>query len=298
MDITSAAKDYGSLALTEDRRPGQPTWRGRRAPGPEPTLHFLHGNGFCGGVYWPFLRGFLPRHGLFCSDIEGHGASEAPAAFSGVAAVLERARAVIAAQGLDRGPLVGIGHSFGGALTLRLAAEHPGLFRAVVLLDPIVMPGPMWAAVRLGSFVGRHPMAAGARRRRERWPSRAEALARLQGRGIYAGWTAEAMQAFVDHALRPSGQGEEVELACPREIEAQIFEQPVWPWRAFRRLQCPALFVSGQSSYGFFPWARRVTQRLAPRIEFLTLPGGHCFMQEDPAGTHAVVADFLRRQGL
>jgi len=88
-----------------------------------------------------------------------------------------------------------------------------------------------------------------------------------------------------------------VELACPREIEAQIFEQPAWPWRAFRRLQCPTLFVSGQSSYGFFPWARRVTQRLAPRVEFLTLPGGHCFMQEDPAGTHAAVADFLRRQG-
>jgi pimeloyl-ACP methyl ester carboxylesterase len=299
MDITSTAKDYGALAPTEDRRPGQPAWRGRRTTGEGPTLHFLHGNGFCGGVYWPFLRAFLPRYGLFCSDIEGHGESEAPTHFSGVAAVLERARAVIAAQGLDRGaPLVGIGHSFGGALTLRLAAEHPGLFRAVVLLDPIVMPGPMWAAVRLGSFVGRHPMAAAARRRRERWPSRAEALARLQGRGIYAGWTAEAMQSFVDHALRPSGHGEEVELACPRGLEAEIFEQPVWPWRAFRRLQCPTLFVSGQSSYGFFPWARRVAQRMAPQVEFLTLPGGHCFMQEDPAATHAVVADFLRRQGL
>ncbi len=298
MNMTSAAKNYGDLDLTEDRRPGQPTWRGRRTPDGEPTLHFLHGNGFCGGVYWPFLQPFLPRYGLFCSDIEGHGASEAAPRFSGVAAVLERARAVIAAQGLDQGPLIGVGHSFGGALTLRLAAEHPGLFRAVVLLDPIVMPGPMWAAVRLGSYVGRHPMAAGARRRRERWASRGEALARLQGRGIYAGWTAEAMQCFVDHALRDTGNGEEVTLACPRELEAEIFEQPVWPWRAFRRLQCPTLFISGQSSYGFFPWATRVARRMAPQVEFLTLPGGHCFMQEDPAATQAVVADFLRRQGL
>ncbi|WP_162932582.1 alpha/beta fold hydrolase [Solimonas sp. K1W22B-7] len=289
---------YLGLTPTEDLRPGQPAWRGRRRSGSGPTLHFLHGNGFCGGVYWPFLRRFLPQYGLFCSDIEGHGASEAPPRFSGVPAVLERARAVIAAQGLDQAPLIGIGHSFGGALTLRLAAEYPGLFRAVVLLDPIVMPAPMWAAVHLGGMVGRHPMAKAARRRRNTWDSREAAFARLKGRGIYAGWTDEALQSFVDHALSDTGKGSEVQLACPRELEAEIFEQPVWPWGAFRRLQCPALFVSGTGSYGFFPWARRVAQRVSPRTEFLELPGGHCFMQEDPANCHAAVADFLRRQGL
>lgn len=289
---------YRALQPTQHVQPGQPTWRGRRADGPGAMLHFLHGNGFCGGVYWPFLQRFLPQYGLYCSDIEGHGASDAPERFSGVATVLQRARAVIAAQALDQGPLIGIGHSFGAALTLRLAAEHPQLFRAVVLLDPIVMPPVMFAGVRLASLLDRHPMAKAARRRRERWASRAEALERLNGRGIYAGWTAEAMQSFVDHALVDTGQGEEVRLACPRELEATIFEHPAWPWPAFRRLQCPALFVAGASSYGFFPWAQRLARRANPRIEFQTLPGGHCFMLENPGQTHDVVADFLRRQGL
>lgn len=294
----TGAAGYRVLAPTEHTRTGQPAWRGRRADAAGPMLHFLHGNGFCGGVYWPFLERFLPQYGLYCSDIEGHGASEAPARFSGVPALLERARAVIAAQALDQGPLVGIGHSFGGALTLRLAADHPQLFRAIVLLDPIVMPPPMWLGVRLASVLNRHPMAKAARRRRECWASRAEAFSRLNGRGIYAGWTEEAMQCFVEHALVETGQGEEVRLACPRELEATIFEHPVWPWPAFRRLQCPTLFVSGAGSYGFFPWAQRLARRADPRIEFQTLPGGHCFMLEHPTQTHDAVVDFLRRQGL
>jgi pimeloyl-ACP methyl ester carboxylesterase len=55
-----------------------PTLRGRRVDNGRPLIHFLHGNGFCGGVYWPFLRGLLPDYALFCHDLEGHGASLAP----------------------------------------------------------------------------------------------------------------------------------------------------------------------------------------------------------------------------
>lgn len=298
MDMNcSAIENYGVLTTASESRSPAPVWRGHRASGAGPTLHFLHGNGFCGGVYWPFLRRFLPRHGLFCNDIEGHGDSDAPGHYSGAEAVLARARQVIGEQGLDQQPLIGIGHSYGAALTLRLAADHPGLFKAVVLLDPIVMPPPVWLGIRLSAALGRNPMAQGARRRRQVWPSRAAAFKHLNGRGTYAGWTIDAMQCFVEHALTPTGNGDEVRLSCPRELEAEIFERPVWPWRAFRQLPCPALFVYGESSYGFFPWAHRLAKAANPRIVFRRLPGGHCFMQQDPQRAHEVVAEFLARQG-
>ena len=87
-----------------------PIWRAHRADAPagQPTIHFLHGNGFCGGVYWPLLRQFLPDYGLFCNDIEGHGDSDAPERFSGVEAVLQRARGIIAAQRLEGASLIGL----------------------------------------------------------------------------------------------------------------------------------------------------------------------------------------------
>src|SRR3546814_3720045 len=68
-----------------------------------------------------------------------------------------------------------MGHSYGAALTVRAAAENPHLFRALVLLDPILLPTSLWLGTRLLARLGRNPMSRAARRRRDRWPSREEA---------------------------------------------------------------------------------------------------------------------------
>lgn len=268
-----------------------PALRGRRIAGQGPTLHFLSGNGFCGGVYWPLLRQFLPDYGLFTHDIEGQGDSDNPARFSGVRALLRRIPQVMADQGLTGQPLIGIGHSFGGALTLRVAAENPGLFRALVLLDPILFPPLFFAGIRMAALVGRHPMANGARRRRDRWATRDEVIERLRGRGTYKRWTEEAMACFADYATHDEG-GQRV-LSCPREIEAAVFEHPVYPWPAFRRIKVPVLFLRGEHSFSFFPAAERLAQRACPQLTLRRLPGSHCFMQQDPRASHAVIAEFL-----
>lgn len=269
---------------------GGPTLRGRRADAGADTLHFLSGNGFCGGVYWPFLREFLPSHGLFLHDIEGHGASDAPARFSGVGALCRRIPQVIEEQRLPR-PLIGMGHSFGAALTLKLAADNPGLFKAVVLLDPIVFPTPVWLGMKALSRLGLHPMTRAARRRRRAWPSREAALDHLRGRGIYKGWTEEALACFADHAMEARG-GQWV-LRCPPELEAEIYEHPVYPWPSFRKARVPILFLHGAGSYDFFPLASRLAHAANPQVHVRTTPGHHCFMLEHPGQTHAAVAKFL-----
>lgn len=290
---------YGDLPRWESRSAGQPTLRGRRADGPRGTLHFLSGNGFCGGVYWPFLKRFRPGYGLFVHDIEGHGDSDAPAHFSGIGAVARRVPAVLQeqnARGPLGGPLIGMGHSFGAALTLKVAADNPGLFQAIVLLDPIVFPGPVWLGARLMAALGLHPMVKGALRRRREWPSRQDVLDRLRGRGIYEGWTEEALECFVDYATREQG-GKRV-LSCPPELEAEIYERPVYPWPSFGKVAVPILFLYGASSYPFFPAAERLARRRNPGVRGATSPGRHCFMLEDPAAAHGVVAGFLAQHGL
>jgi pimeloyl-ACP methyl ester carboxylesterase len=284
-------ESYSDLRPWESKAGVGPTIRGRRTEGGEPLIHFLHGNGFCGGVYWPMLRHFLPRYGLITHDIEGHGDSDNPPTFSGVEAVIKRIPQVMADQGLPGQPLIGMGHSFGGALTLRVAADNPGLFKALVLLDPIVMPGPFFVGVRIASMLGRHPLADASRRRRQSWASRAEVADRLRGRGTYKGWTPEALHSFVEYATHDEG-GKRV-LSCPRELEAQIFERPVWPWPAFEKAQLPVLFLRGDQSFSFFPRAEKLAQRANPRLVVKTLPGGHCFMQENPEAAYNVVAEFL-----
>lgn len=275
-----------------------PSLRGRRAESGGPLLHFLHGNGFCGGVYWPFLSRFLPDYALFCHDFEGHGHSDAPQRFSGPRALIQRIPQVMAEQGLTpERPLIGIGHSYGAALTLRVAAENPGLFRALVMLDPIAMPTSAWLGVKLAAALRRNPIAQAARRRRDRWASRAEVLERLSGRGIYAGWTELALHCFVEHATRDDEDGTRV-LCCPKSLEAEIFDQPIYPWRAFPTVQVPILYLYGTGSYSFIPWAARLAQRANPRVSVQTLDGGHCYMQQDPVAAADAVRAFLKLQGL
>lgn len=281
---------FDALTPWQTRTPG-PVLRGRRLDANGTVLHFLSGNGFCGGVYWPMLRRFLPDYDLFLHDIEGQGASAAPARFSGVNAVLDRLYAVMQEQGLVGRPLIGMGHSFGSQLTVLLAARHPGLFKALVLTDPILFPPLIWLGVRSASALGRHPLGAGTRRRRDAWPARNEVLAHLRGRGIYKGWTEEALECFVDHATREQG-GQRV-LCCPKEIEAQIFEQPAWPWNAWRKLELPVLFIRGAQSYPFFPAAERWARMVKPGTVFMQLTGGHCFMQENPPAAAAAIKEFL-----
>jgi pimeloyl-ACP methyl ester carboxylesterase len=295
----SVAGAYLSLSQAWASNAGDgPTLRGRRFDRTgRPMLHFVHGNGFCGGVYWPFLQQLAADYGLFCHDIEGHGASDAPARFSGVRSIVNRIGAVAREQQLDRAaPLIGIGHSFGAALTLRAAAAHPGLFRVLVLLDPIVMPPATWLGVKLLGAARRNPMSQAALRRRTRWNSVDEVIQRLRGRGIYAGWRDDALRCFAAHATREHNGVRE--LCCPPRIEARIFDSPVYPWRAFAQIDCPVLFMYGRSSYGFIPVAAQRALRINRGIDVADVDGGHCFMQEHPDASATTVRQWLAAQDL
>lgn len=287
----------GFLAATtpwQSRAGGSLTLRGRRRDHQGTTLHFVHGNSFAGGVYWPMLRELTPQYGLFCHDLEGHGDSDRPARYNGAAHSIARIAAVIAEQ-LPQRPLIGVGHSYGAAMTVRTAAAHPDLFRALVLLDPILLPPATWIASRIAGTLGANPMSRTALRRRDRWPDADAAARHLRGRGIYRGWTDEAFDCFIAHATRD--QGGERTLSCPRELEAAIFSTPPYPWRALRQLSCPVLLVHGEKTYPFMPRTASLARRGCASLQVRTQAGGHCFMLEDPVQTAATIRDFLVTHG-
>jgi len=92
------------------------------------AIHGLTGH----GQRWQTLATrHLTDFAVAAPDLLGHGRSSWAAPWTIDANVL-------ALAALLDGPTVIVGHSFGGAVALKLAATHPDLVSALVLLDPAV----------------------------------------------------------------------------------------------------------------------------------------------------------------
>jgi len=93
------------------------------------ALHGLTGH----GQRWQHLAGYIPEITVAAPDLLGHGRSSWAAPWS-----IDANVAALAALLDDEaeGPALVVGHSFGGAMALQLAATRPDRVAALLLLDP------------------------------------------------------------------------------------------------------------------------------------------------------------------
>ncbi|ANQ85288.1 hypothetical protein dqs_2257 [Azoarcus olearius] len=275
------------------------TLRGEHSPpSGKPVLHFVHGNGYCGRTYSPLLELLARDFDLFLSDVQGHGDSDHGGRFHGWNRTAELALEAWQARGKVFGdvPLHAMGHSFGGVITSLMLARQPQRFRRAVLLDPVLFSPAMIGLMALSDVVGlysRNGLAQRARKRRSHWPDRETAYVALHGRGMFKGWTEPALRAYVDHALREAPDGG-VELKCRPTREAEIFSSyPRRLWASLAKVTTPTLVLQGADTY---PFAAKGIARWSAEnmhVRHSVLPGGHCFMQQDPATTADAVRAFL-----
>lgn len=97
-----------------------------------------------------------------------------------------------------------------GVCTLAAAASEPGLFRAVVALDPVLITGRGALALRVLRWFGsahRNPLTQKAQRRRRHWNSREEAAASYRGKALFKHWDADVFQDYLEHGLTESPSG-------------------------------------------------------------------------------------------
>ena len=192
---------------------------------------------------------------------------------------------------------LGVGHSLGGVLTLWAAIEDPQLFRAVVLIEPVILP-PFWLwTLRLMRALGlrqRQPFVQVALRRRRTWPSLQACFAHLRSKPLFGAWSDEALRDYVHSGTRPA-PGDQVELVYPPEWEAHIFATtPLAIWRDVPRLQCSVLVIRGAESRTFLPAAQMRMARLLPHARFTTIAGtGHLVPFERPQETAGAIQAFV-----
>ena len=170
----------------------------------------------------------------------------------------------LAARPGAAGGLIGFGHSMGGAGLLMAAARRPGLFRLLVVFEPIVFPPDRPDAPTTES-----PLVAGARRRRPVFDSFEAAIANYASKPPLGAFDPEALDAYVRYGLRP--EGDHLRLKCEPEHEARTFEQGGrhHAWDGLASIDIPVVVVAGGS--------RRTSRRRSPRPSPRPCrPGGSC----------------------
>lgn len=257
-----------------------------------PTLHIAHANGFPPEVYREMVMPLLGDYRVVALPARPLWEPPPPPEdFSGWQVMADDLIAGIEAHGL--GPVIGVGHSMGATTTLIASTKRPDLFRALVLLDPVLFPDISDAFDQDLNF----PLVEGALRRRREWESREAAFERFNGRGLFQNWSEAAVWAYIDGLTRPAANGG-IELRYSPEWEARIYQTALhsthrwWEW--VKTLSVPALTIQGQETDTFINDSVVLWKQTRPDLEVICIPAvGHLFPIEAPQQVAAYIQTFL-----
>ncbi|HME10706.1 MAG TPA: alpha/beta hydrolase [Bryobacteraceae bacterium] len=186
-------------------------------PGAEPAILLCHATGFHARC-WDQVVAQLGDRRAIAVDMRGHGRSSKPAPpyawkhFGQDIAGLTRE--------LNLKGAVGVGHSMGGHSIARAAALNPHAFSRLTLIDPVIRPRENY----IGPWVGSGFVA----KRRNQWSSPEEMYDRFRDRAPFLYWNPAVLHDYCQYGLLPMENGG-FQLACPPEIEANIYENSTVP---------------------------------------------------------------------
>lgn len=241
------------------------------------TVYLSHATSFCAGVWAP-VQALLADIETVAWDHPGHGRGPELGLPVDWRRFGEHVLEVTALGG------VGVGHSMGAAALAMAQVADAKRFRALVLIEPIIFPGPFQREER-------YEMAATAAKRKAVFESREAAADNFRGRQPFVGWDDSAFDAYIECGFLGDGP---VRLACSPETEADIYR--AWrdhdTWDKLGSIEIPVLLMAGEHSDTVPPEVARqqAAQFLRAGVEIVP-DTGHFLPMERPD----VVAERVRR---
>ncbi|WP_431266106.1 alpha/beta fold hydrolase [Roseateles chitinivorans] len=194
-------------------------------------------------------------------------------------------------------PVMLIGHSLGGLLSLLAACRKPALARGLVMLDSPVIDG--WRAHSLqvaksAGFIKRVSPGKVSHQRRYEWPSLDEAHAHFAAKGKFARWDPRVLKDYIASGFDAHEDGQ-VRLGFTREIETRIYN--TLPHNLPRILRghapkCPVAFIAGTQSEELRQANAAGSKALAKDL-FRWFEGTHLYPFERPDDTAELVLQLM-----
>lgn len=260
---------------------------------PAPTLLFAHANGITPGAYRQLLAPLKATASVLAPPWGPlkHGAmpgTDPVHDWVSIAAdLLQEADAA-------PGPLVGAGHSLGAVAVLLAAAQRPGRFQRLLLIEPVAMPA--WACWLLrhapAGVRRRGPLARAARRRPDGWRDFGSAWQEARARRWFARVPDSVLQDLVQDGLEPAEEG--LRRRFRSAWEARLYENPVSLWPLLRGPLPPITLLHGASSALFTDADAHRWRRLRPQDRLTRFAeAGHLLPLESGPAVAALMARSL-----
>ena len=256
--------------------------------GSQSTVICLHASG-SSGRQWNALRALLePDVRVLTPDFHGHGAGPAWHGFDEDIVAADAAR-IAHIAGAIPGDVHLVGHSYGGAVALRVALYHPGLVASVAIYEPVVFR-------LLFDYYGRR-----------RPTSEIIGVASDMRRRLRSGNTAGAAAGFVDYwggsgAWRALSVGQQTSIMKRVGVIAAHFASLASDTPRlvdYRSLRAPVLMLAGSEMR--VP-VRRIGELLRfalPNAAFYTMAGmAHMGPISHPSVVALRVARFVREHAV
>ena len=197
-------------------------------------------------------------------------------------------------------PVIGVGHSIGGVVTLRAAMKKPENFRALILLDPVLFVPPFLAgwkfirAIGLGDKI--HPLIPAAKRRRRTFDNLESVFNGYRRRDIFQYMNDDSLKAYINGITKPKAGGG-FELVYSPEWEAHIYLTGLQDFDIWSRLPAfdvPTLIIRGAKTDTFLENAERLVKKKNPKIQVHTMQKAtHLLPLEYPQEVAEIINNFV-----
>ena len=254
-------------------------WRSRETPGSGNPVVYVHGHLASSASWKEVLTAASAGRPAIAVDLPGFGFSDRPWPYDYTAGGEARGLVrYLEARGIDRAVLVG--NSLGGAETMLVAAEHPGLVEGLVLVAPATPTGTIPWPVRILRVPGLGGLAFAL-------SSRPVVAFGLRHK-MYAR-ASRVTESAVDDAWRPLG------VPGTRRAALQaIRTKPEAYLGLEERVRVPTLVLWGERDKMLPPAeARRLAAKIAGARLVILPDAGHLPQRERPAEFASTVADFV-----
>ncbi|MCE7860381.1 MAG: alpha/beta hydrolase [Chloroflexi bacterium CFX2] len=198
-------------------------------------------------------------------------------------------------------PVIGVGHSIGGVVTLRAAMKAPEKFRALVLLDPVLIVPPFMAAWNLVRAIGlgerTHPLISAAKKRRRVFDDLDLVFERYREREIFRYMNDESLKFYIKGITKPKVDGG-YELVYSPEWEVHIYLTGLRDfdlWRNLPRFEAPTLIIRGAETDTFSENAEKLIKKKNPGVRVVTMQKAtHLLPLEHPHEVAQIIDNFVR----